>query len=101
MSDDVRTRAVFACLGFAVLPPPPFSEDSLFSGDDDPFELDLSGGEGLDDDDSASGRNARFFHVLFLLYRRVFSNRFLRLCSDITCDRMRFSVSCLEPLFTV
>lgn len=89
-------------------------EDSRISGDEELFELDLSDAEdedGEDIEDSSaresldvaigSGRYARFFHVLLLLYRRVFSSRFLRLCSDITCDRMRFSVSSLEPFCTV
>lgn len=89
-------------------------EVSRISGDDELFELDLSevddeDGEYIEDSSAresldvaiGSGRYARFFHVLLLLYRRVFSNRFLRLCSDITCDRMRLSVSSLEPFCTV
>jgi hypothetical protein len=92
----------------------------VLSGDVESFELAFPGGDDVPDDDgdeddndftevgeallfdltTVSGRKARFFHVLLLLYRRVFSNRFLRLCSDMTCDLMRFSVASREPPLT-
>lgn len=75
---------------------------SPFSGDGVSLALDPSEDVGDDREDApaGSGRKARFFHDLPLLYRRVFSKRFLRLCSDITWDRIRFSVASLDPPLT-
>lgn len=44
----------------------------------------------------SGGWKGRCLNVL-PLYRLVFSKRFFRLCSDITCDRMRFNVSSFVP----
>jgi hypothetical protein len=71
------------------------------SGDGVSLALDPSEVVGDDRDDApGSGRKARFFHDLLLLYRRVFSRRFLRLCSDITWERIRFNVASREPPLT-
>lgn len=44
----------------------------------------------------SGGWKGRCLNVL-PLYRLVFSKRFFRLCSDMTCDRMRFNVSSFVP----
>ena len=44
----------------------------------------------------STGWKAKCFHAL-VLYRLVFSSRFLRLCSDMTWDRMRLRVSSRVP----
>lgn len=44
----------------------------------------------------STGWEARCFHALFM-YRLELSSLFLRLCSDMTCERMRFRVSSFFP----